>query len=382
MKKKKGILIVSGAGIIGLLSIISVKAFISTPNDSHTDELSEFTVGSPILEDVLFYNDYIAQLEAVQHIELKAKVSGFVEKNHVDEGEFVEKGQLLFSVFNKEYKAEHTMAEAQLKSVNAEARVAEIEMENISRLVQKNIVGQAELDVAQANLDALKAKVEEAKSHKIRTAQQLTFTKITAPFSGIINRIPNKTGSLVEEGTTLTTISNNSRVFAYFNISEKEYLNMLSNADDLQDNELIFVMANGENYPHSGKIEVISGEANKNTGNILFRTSFINPDAHLKHGFSGKVKLKNEIKNALVIPQTATMESQDKLYVYTLNDDHKLEKKDIEVSLRLPQMYVIKSGVSVNDRILLEGHQLVNEGEKIIPRFSNPTSNKNQLAFK
>lgn len=365
--KRKRIFIYFGLG-----ATLCVTAFVSGSfTDSSSIELPEnnsrdkFPVTHPVVMDTAYTTDYITDIQAVQHVELKAKVDGYLEKIHVDEGQEVKKGQLLFSISSQQYEAELLKATAQLKSAIAEAKTAEVELKNVAELVEKNVVSQTELEMAQSKLEALKAKIEEARSDEAGARLNLSYAEIKAPFDGIIDRIPNKVGSLIEEGTLLTTISDNQKVYAYFNVSEREYLDIMTSGKGTEDEKITLVMANNQPYPYEGKIETVESKVDKTTGNIAFRASFSNPDLLLKHGFTGKVRIKKQVKNAMVIPQIATVESQDKLFVYVVDAENTIRRKNFIPKLRLPHLYVIESGLSVSDRILFKGLQHVREGEKI-----------------
>lgn len=221
--------------------------------------------------------------------------------------------------------------------------------------------------MARSKLDALRAKVNETKSYVASAELNLSYTVIKAPFDGIIDRFPNKAGSFVDEGTLLTTLSDNKKVFAYFNVPEKEYMELATLIDSGTKNEVSLVLANNQVHKYKGCIDTIAGKIDKNTGNIAFRACFPNPDLLLRQGSSGEVRLIKEEKNALIIPQKATFEIQDKTYVYTVDSDNTVKMRGVVPKRRIPHYYVIESGLSSEDTIIYEGIQLVKEGEKIIP---------------
>jgi membrane fusion protein (multidrug efflux system) len=234
-------------------------------------------------------------------------------------------------------------------------------------LVDKNIVSKTNLELAQSKLDAANAKVEEAKSDEANALLNLSFTEIKAPFDGIINRIPNKIGSLIDEGTLLTSISDNQEVFAYFNVSEKEYLDFISKPKQ-EKQQVELVLVNGQMHKQKGVVETIDGEFDKTNGNIAFRARFSNPDGILKHGSSGKVRLRNELKNAMIISQKSTFEIQEINYVFVVDKDNVVHMKSFVPKFRLPSLYVVESGLLPTDIIIYEGIQRVKEGDKIIPQ--------------
>jgi len=195
----------------------------------------------------------------------------------------------------------------------------------------------------------------------------VTYTKIRAPFAGTIDRLKFKMGSLIDEGTLLTTLSNNKSVYAYFNVSEAEYLDYKSRAKN-KNNATLF-LANNMPHKYKGQVETIEAEFDKNTGSIAFRAKFPNPELLLKHGETGKVQLTVDLKNALVIPQKATYEIQDKFYVFVVDANNIVKSRGITIKQKLSNLYVIESGLSVNDKILLEGIQTVKDDDKIKTEF-------------
>jgi RND family efflux transporter MFP subunit len=321
-------------------------------------------VFNPIVKDTTYSNEYVAEIQSVKYVEVRSKVKGYIEKIYVDEGQSVKEGQLLFSLDLLESQKELQKADAAYKNAVADVKVSEVELRNVKSLVDKNIVSETELDVIRAKTDALKADVEEALVHKEQTALQLSFAHIKAPYHGVINRIPNKVGSLLAEGDMLTSISDNQEVFAYFNLSEVDYLNYIGNKEK-QIKVVGLKLANQTLYDHEGKIEMIESEFDHATGNIAFRARFPNPDGMLKHGANGKVVVNKLLKDALLIPQKSTFEIQDKLYVFVVKPDGVLEQRNITPKMRFPDFYAVESGLSKDDKILYEGVSNVKDGTKI-----------------
>ncbi|MCA9419998.1 MAG: efflux RND transporter periplasmic adaptor subunit [Nitrospira sp.] len=320
----------------------------------------------PALEDVFYSSKYVAQIQSVKYVEIRSKIRGYIEKIYVDEGQPVKKGQLLFALSFNVFEKELQKANAAYKSALADLKVAEVELANVTVLVEKNIVSKSELHVTQAKVAALKADVEEAVANKEQEALHLSFSKIRAPYDGFINRIPNKVGSLIAEGDMLTSLSDNREVFAYFHLSEIDYLNYLA-AGERETNIVGLEIANGELYDHEGVIEMIESEFDDATGNIALRARFPNPDGLLKQGANGKVIVNKTLKNALVIPQKSTFEIQDKLYVYVVNHENVLEQRNIVSKMRLPKFYVVESGLSKDEQILFEGVENVMNGDQVHP---------------
>jgi membrane fusion protein, multidrug efflux system len=350
------------------LLVAFLSCLILTSCQSKKEEKTEagkYTVTSPVLMDTSFTKEYVAQIQSLQNIEIRAKVKGFIESINVDEGQVVKKGQLLFTIRPREYEVELSKAKAQVKT-------AELEMQNVKTLADKGIVSKNELALSVAKLNEIKAEAAMA-------ALYVSYTKITAPFDGIIDRLKFKAGSLIDEGTLLTTLSNNKEVYAYFNVSEKEYLDYKAQASKKEKTVANLLLANNQPHKYKGVIETIEAEFDNNTGTIAFRAKFPNPDNLLKHGETGKVQLLVNLKNVLVIPQKATYEIQDKIYVYVVDKNNVVKSRNIFIQQKLPNIYVIGSGLKEDDTILLEGIQSVKEDEKIetnfIPAKQSFTSN-------
>lgn len=265
--------------------------------------------------------------------------------------------------------------EAELQKAQAEAKAADIELQNATALADKNVVSRNEQALAQAKAEQAKAAVSMAKVH-------LSFTEIRAPFDGYVDRIPKKIGSLLEEGELLTSLSDNSRMFAYFNVSEPEYLEYQTNAKGRGDNEVSLLLANNRPHKYEGKIELIESEFDNETGNIAFRAVFPNPDNLLRNGETGKVKMTVPVKKALIIPQKATYEIQNKKYVFVVGDDNVVKSREITVTGEVPDLYVVQSGLSPAEKILLEGVQKVKDDEKIRYDFQDPEEVLSHLKLK
>ena len=354
-----------------LILLFSIAAAITScsSNTENKSETSKFLVTSPILLDTNYNTEYVADIHSIQNVEIRTKVKGHLENIFVDEGSTVKSGQVLFSINKEVFNLELMKAQSKLKSAIAELKVDELELENVKKLYAKSIVSKTELDKANALLDAANAKIEEAKSEVEAAKLNLSYAEIRAPFDGIIDRIPFKKGSIIDDGALLTTISNNKEVFAYFNVSEKEYLNIRAQKSSIEKNKITLLLADNNPHQYKGNIETIDGEFDKNTGNIAFRAKFSNPEILLRHGSSGKVQIQNELKNALIIPQKSTFEIQDKYYVFVVNNQGVISVKNINVKQTLPHLFAIDSSLKTSDKIIYEGIQNVKDGDKIVPEF-------------
>lgn len=338
---------------------LAVLSLSSCQSDKpHLEEDGKYVVTGPLKMDTSYTKEYVAQIRSVRDIEIRAQEKGYLENIYVDEGQQVKAGQVLFRIMPKVYEAE-------LQKAQAEEKEAEIELTNTTTLAEKNVVSKNEQAMAQAKLDEAKAEMALAQLH-------LSFTEITAPFDGTIDRIPKKLGSLIDEGELLTTLSDNSQMFAYFNVSEPEYLDYQANANNRGNSEVNLLLANNEQLHDKGTVETIESEFDNETGNIAFRARFANTDKLLKNGETGKVLMTKPLKNAVIIPQKATYEIQDKIYVFVVDKDNVVKSRNITIAARMPDLYVVSSGLAENEKILLEGVQKVKDGEKIEYLYQQP----------
>lgn len=327
------------------------------PEKEHEKE-TNFMVTNPLRKDTVITKEYVCQIHSIQHIELRALEKGYLQEIYVDEGQTVKKGQLLFQIMPLFYNAE-------VQKAQAEANFAEIEYLNTKKLADDNIVSANELALA-------KAKFEKAKAELSLAQVNLGFTEIRAPFDGIVGRFQVRLGSLLDEGELLTTLSDNSKIWVYFNVPEAEYLDfkMHSKKDSVLSVNLI--MANNQMFDHKGVVETIEADFNNETGNIAFRATFVNDEQLLRHGETGNIQIETPIKNALIIPQKSTFEVMDKRYVFVIDKNNKVKSRIIKISAELPHIYIVESGLKESDKILLEGLRLVKENDKIKYKFKKP----------
>lgn len=346
--------------LVAALSAVSALALLQGCKKEKPAEEppAHYLATRPVTIDTSYEKQYVAEIRSVRNIEIRAQEKGFLDQIPVDEGRSVSAGQLLFRIMPKEFEAE-------VQKADAEVRAAGIELENTTALAAKNIVSKNEQAMAQARLDKAKAELAQAKLH-------LSFTEIRAPFAGVLDRIPKKLGTLVEEGELLTTLSDNARVLAYFNVSEPEYLAYRRSAGDRGRQKVALVLADNSRYPHQGEVETVEGEFDHETGNIAFRATFPNPDRLLKNGETGKVLLTVPYSKALVVPQKATFEIQDRTYVFVIDAQHKVHSRLITVIGRLPDLYIVGSGVTADDQILLEGVQKVKDDDVVQFELKEP----------
>jgi membrane fusion protein (multidrug efflux system) len=339
-----------------------------TQKKEEKEESYKYTVTTALKIDTTFTKEYVSQIKSVRNIEIRAQEKGFLQNIYVDEGQSVKAGQLLFRIMPKVYEAEYQKAQA-------ETRASEIEVQNTKVLSDKNIVSKNELAVAQAKLDQARAEASLAKVH-------LGFTEIRAPFDGTIDRIPLKLGSLVDEGALLTSLSDNSQMFAYFNVSEPEYLDYETNVKGRADNNVSLLLANNQLLKYKGDVETIESEFDNETGNIAFRAKFPNPERLLRNGETGKVRMTVPLKGALIIPQKATYEIQDKIFVFVVGNNGVVRSQNITIAGQMPDLYIVSGGLSVSDKILVDGVQKVKDDDKITTEYRAPREIFSKLQLK
>ncbi|MCW3078679.1 efflux RND transporter periplasmic adaptor subunit [Segetibacter sp.] len=336
-----------------------------------TVEVAEVPVIELAAADTSLHKNYVADIHAEKNVEIRARVNGFLEQIYIDEGRPVKKGQLLFRISNKEFINDLNKARANVASARAAARITELEMERVRVLVDKKVIVKSELDLAMARVADAKAKVAEALTTVDDAQTKIGYLSVRSPFAGVIDRIPLKMGSLLDDGTLLTTVSDISHVYAYFHVSENEFLqHQKSSTDNLQENEEAkLVLSDGSTYPHVGKIETQEAQFSDNTGSIAFRVKFGNPKNVLKHGASGNIQLVTELDDRILVPQKSVLEIQDKSFVFVVGQDNTVKMQSFTAQLRISDYYVVKDGLKPGDKIVYEGVQNIRDGAQIKPRL-------------
>jgi membrane fusion protein (multidrug efflux system) len=341
------------------LTVILASIALSLPAcDMHREEphheAHKIVATSPQCKPVTLTQEYVCQIHSQRHINVRALEMGYLEAIPVREGQHVKEGDLMF-------KVRPILYQAKLDAESAEARLAQLEFNYTKKLYQDKVVSQAKVQLAAAELD---------------------FATVKAPFDGIVDRLSHQQGSLVQEGENLTTLSDNSVMWVYFNVPEARYLEYMAELKERKDDlQIELVLANGETFQHTGKIGAIEADFNNQTGNIPFRADFPNPDRLLRHGQTGKVVIRRVQNDAIVIPQRATFEVLDKLYVYVIDQDDVAHQREIFVQNELDDIYVIEKGLGVDDKIVLEGIRQVRDGEKVECEVHQPEQVAERLKY-
>lgn len=328
-------------------------------------EPQEFPVGSPSVGATLT-REWVGRIQAIRQVELRAYHRGMVEALGVDEGQAVTRGQLLFTIDTRGLEQERSKAKAAVARASAELKAAKVEAANTRLLFENRVVSEPELELAQANVDALAARLREAEAEAELASVQLSFAQVHAPFDGVVSRLLRREGSLVLEDDLLATITDTSEVFVYFRVSEQDYLEHAAGAEADRAERVRLELANGAAYPHPGVIDAVEGELDESTGTIGFRARFPNPDRLLKQGATGKIAIERPAPDAVVIPQSATFEIQENLYVFTVDADDVVHARRVIPRGRMGDQFVLDRGLAPTDRIVLEGTQRLEDGARIV----------------
>ena len=352
--------------MLGCICMLSSCSNKSTENTNLQEQ--QVPTSTLTMMDTTIYKEYIADIQANKNVELRSRLSGFLEKIYVDEGALVKSGQVLFQLNDAEYKAEYAKAKAVVNTAIADAKQVELEKERTQKLVPKNIISTTEQDLIEVQYRAALSKVEEAKAVANQASARLAQTLIRAPFSGRIDRIILKEGSLLEEGSLITNISDLSQLNVYFNISENEYLNLVS-APGFQRNNfkqtVKLTLANGQEYPDQGVAEIVESEFQPSTGSISLRAKFPNANNILKHGASGIIGVPTTTGLTAFVHQKSVFEIQDKTYVYVVNSDNTVSMKPFQAGPRVGHFYMVESGLNADEVIVFEGVQNLRDGMKV-----------------
>lgn len=340
------------------LAIPACAAHGEGEEHAHHEE-HKIVATSPLVKSVTLTQQYVGQIHSQRHINVCALETGYLDVIPLKEGQAVKQGDVLFRVVP-------TLYQAKLDAELAEAKLAELEFNNAKRLLEQKVVSPNEVAIQQAKLDKATAKAKIA-------AAELNFTVVRAPFDGIVDRLHVQQGSLVKEGEVLTTLSDNSTMWVYFNVPEVRYLEYKNATEEQrQAGRIELKLANATTFPHPGRISAIEAKFNNETGNIPFRADFANPQGLLRHGQTGNILIHRELPNALVIPQRATFEILDKYFVFVVGADGVVHQREITLLHEMEDVFVVKGGINKDDKIVLEGVRQVRDGQKLDCEFRMP----------
>ncbi|MFD1770952.1 efflux RND transporter periplasmic adaptor subunit [Sphingobacterium suaedae] len=319
---------------------------------------------------------YPGTIEGTVNVDVKAQVTGYLERIYVQEGDYVQQGQTLFKIKDDVYSEQVENSAASLQAALAAEEIARIELEKIRPLVAGKVVTELQLKTAEANYAASKAQVSQARATLGSSRINAGFTLIKAPVGGYIGRIPNRVGNLITpaDPLPLTTLSEIHQVFVYFSLSEADYLAFFQDQQQNKEmNSVEFIMADGKKYAHTGRLEAASGNVDRTTGSVPLKAVFVNPNKMLRAGGSGKVIIRKKLDNVLTVPMASVKDIQDKYFVFTLGDSNKIAMKAIEIAGRAENDYILKSGLNQGEKVALNRIDILTEGMSVVPSLSDST---------
>lgn len=351
-----------------LLILSLVLVVFSCGNSEQNKPLNEappapFPVSQLKTKTVTGYVDYPATIEGRVNSDVRAKTSGYIEKVYVDEGQKVKKGEVLFKLETQSLSQDASAAKAQVN-------VAQVEVDKLIPLVEKNIISAVQLETAKANL-------EQAKANYSSISANIGYATIKSPIDGYVGAINFREGALISPSdvTPLTTVSEIDQVYAFFSFNEAQYIDHLQRSEGQNKAERIknspdlsLILANGKEYSEKGRIQTSTGQINQSTGTIQIRAAFDNPKEILTNGNSGKIRFPIEYKDAIVVPQSATFEQQGNIMIFKLGEDNKVVTSIIKVKGTVDNLYVVESGLEANDKIVISGVGKLNNGMAISPQ--------------
>ena len=373
---KKQALTISRVAFAAVLGVMAASCGSKAPQGGamSAPEIAVLTVEPSSAE---FQNSYPATIKGKTDIDIRPQVSGFITKVHVDEGQHVRKGQTLFTIDQVQFQAAVDQARANVNSAQTAVSTAELTEKNKKMLLDKNIISQTDWQLAANQVAQAKAALAQAQAALVTAQKNLAYTVVTAPSDGVVGVIPNREGALVSpSGQALTTISDNSEVYAYFSLTEKELLDLTNGGSSSVNSsidampEVKLELADGTIYPYTGKVATVSGVIDNSTGAASARALFQNPQGVLRSGNTGQIIVPRNSSDVIVIPQKATQEIQDMRVVYVLNDSNMVSARPITVEpYNDGKNFVVTSGLQPGDRIAVEGvGNVVRNGVTISPK--------------
>ena len=336
---------------------------------------NEYAVRTVEAQGTELQTTYPATIKGIQDVQIRPKVSGFITKVCVHEGQTVGVGQLLFVIDNETYQAQVRQAKAAVNTAKAQLATSKLTYENSKQLYNNKVIGQFELSTSQNNYSTAKASLAQAQAALASAEEALSFCYVKSPAAGVIGSLPYKVGALVSASSQepLTTVSDISTMEVYFSLTEKDMISLTKNAGGMKGAlsafpEIKLQLADGTIYNHPGKVVKASGVIDAATGSVSLIAHFSNPEKLLKSGGAGSIVVPNDHNSAIVIPQEACSQVQDKIFVYIVTKDNKVKYSEIKVN---PQddgkNYIVTSGLHVGDRIVLKGITKLTDGQQIKP---------------
>ncbi len=336
---------------------------------------NEYAVVTLAATDAELNTTYPATIKGVQDIEIRPKIAGHIMKVLVDEGDFVKAGQALFMIDAVQYEAAVKQAQAQVNVIKANIATQQLTVNNKKQLLEANIVSRYDYDIAVNSLESLKAQLAQAEASLVSARNNLSYCTVTSPANGVVGSIPFRVGSLVSsaQAEPLTTVSNISNVYVYFSMTEKQLLGLTRTSGGIDEAvkampEVQLTLADGTTYATPGHITAVSGVIDPTTGAVQMRATFDNAAKELRSGGTGNIVIPTKASGAILVPQNATFEIQDKRFVYVVNKDNTVASREITVMVQNDgQNFVVTDGLKAGERIVVEGVNQLKNGTKITP---------------
>jgi len=362
--------------LIYILSVFTLYSCNSSSGGNTPPPAPSLPVVSIQSQNATIYQDYNASIEGTKNIDLRPQVDGYLQAIYVDEGAHVHKGQVLFKIDDRPYQEQLNNAKASLLSAKANLENARINVDKLTPLIQNNLISDVQVKTAKSAYDAARANVAQAEAVVNNAQINMGYTTITALVDGYIGRIPYKIGSLVSHTSpeALTVLSEIENVYAYFSLSENDFIQFKERfpGNTLEEKlkqmpPVELVLSDNSIYPEKGKVEIAEGQFDKNMGTISFRATFPNANGLLRSGNTGKIRIPQTLNEAVIVPQEATFEIQDKVFVFMLGDSNKVEGQPITVTATKGNYYLVNSGVKPGDKIVYAGLDRLRDGVVIKP---------------
>jgi RND family efflux transporter MFP subunit len=373
--------------LISSVILIAVAVYVGGCNEAQGTQAAPPPQALPVLPinsaAATTFQEFSASVEGKTNVEIRPQVSGYLEKIYVEEGAYVAAGQLLFKINDRPYSAQANNSAANIAAAKANEEKAAIEVRRLTPLVENRVISDVQLKAAQAAYDAAKAQVTQAEAEGNNADINLGYTLVKAPVGGYIGRIPFKVGALVGKGEAqpLTVVSDIKEVYAYFGMSESDFLKFTNQFPGKTIDDKIkglppveLQLADKSIYPYKGKIELMEGQFDRSIGAITFRASFPNADRLLRSGITGKIRIPEANSGLLPVPQTSTYEIQDRIFVYVVGDSNKVVGKQLHIVSKTTDYYLVDKGVQAGDKIVFAGMDRLVDGAVISPELLSADS--------
>ena len=342
------------------------------------EEVEEEGIPLPVLtlteEPAAISYKYLGSIEGVENVQIRPQVEGILEQIYVDEGQYVNKGDVLFKINSQPYMEDLKNALANVELEKAKLKKAKTEIERLRPLIENEVISEVRMETTVADYEVAQSSLAKAEAEAANMRINMGFTTIKAPVDGLMGRIPKSIGNVVKKSDSepLTVLSNVSEIYVYFSMSESDYLyfeRMKKDSTSRKMNpDVKLVLADGSVYDKVGTIDANSGQINRSTGSITLRAHFENPDTLLRTGNTGKILMEQIYPNAILVPQSATTSIQDKRFIYVLNEDNTVARKEIKIEGRSGNDFIVSGGtLKANDRIVTAGLDKLSDGVLVKP---------------